>query len=43
MFYGATSGNLTASVNGGIGGDIGGTGLAGAKGTAYIAQVTVNG
>jgi hypothetical protein len=43
IFYGATSGNVTASVSGGIGGDVGGTGLPGASGTAYIAAVTVNG
>jgi hypothetical protein len=46
LFYNATSGSITASVAGGAGGPISGTGsagLAGANGTAYIAQVTVNG
>ena len=40
VFYGATSGNVTANVAGGTGVN---NGLAGANGTAYIAQVTVNG
>ena len=46
IFYGATSGGVTANVAGGTGG-VGTTspsnGLAGANGTAYIAKVTVNG
>ena len=46
IFYGATSGNVTANVAGGAGG-VGSssifTGLTGAPGTAYIAAVTVNG
>jgi hypothetical protein len=40
VFYGATSGSVTANVAGGIGQ---GGGATGAPGTAYIAQVTVNG
>jgi len=46
LFYGATSGSVTANVNGGAGGPIsgtGGAGSAGANGTLYIAAVTVNG
>jgi len=45
IFYGATSGNVTANVAGGAGG-LGTTtyhGNTGASGTAYIAAVTVNG
>jgi len=40
VFYGATSGSVTANITGGAGS---GGGAAGANGTAYIAQVTVNG
>jgi len=46
IFYGATSGNVTVSLAGGIGGSgyvIASNGDTGANGTAYIAAVTVNG
>jgi hypothetical protein len=52
IFYGATSGSVTANVAGGIGGtgygasgynEPGYIGVTGSPGTAYIAQVTVNG